>query len=209
MKTRLFKIKFSNKNSFPSYHIPLLKSQKEFLAAQKSLRILKLLRVLINRALFQFFSDRVLFRVLSDRLLFESSVMGSSSGSSVTILLFGHQCSSSGMPLFFYQNVLCNLLPLVVITRCHSFYYSLSFLVVTRCHLLYHSFSLIVIRYHSLSLDVTLVCFFYKRSNLMVIFFCKDSFVYSANYRHSHVKMFSLSKRNVTKTPEVSLESLF
>ena len=160
MKTRLFKIKFSNKNSSPSYHIPLLKSQKEFLAAQKSLRIPKLLRVLINRALFEFFSDRVLFRVLSDRLLFESSVMGSSSGSSVTILLFGHQCSSSGMPLFFYQNVLCHLLSLVVITRCHSFYYSLSFLVVTRCHSLYHSLSLIVIRYHSLSLDVTLVCFF-------------------------------------------------
>ena len=153
MKTRYFKIKFSNKNSSPSYHIPLPKSQKEFLAAQKSLRILKLLRILINRVLFKFFSDRVLFRVLSDRLLFESSVMGSSSGSSVTILLFGHQCSSSGMPLFFYQNVLIaicchSLWSLVVIhftNRCIPCCHTLSFvvpLVVTHCH----SLSLVVTR---------------------------------------------------------------
>ena len=58
------------------------------------------------------------------------------------------------------------------VTRCHSLYHLLS-LVVTRCHSLSivyhllsfvvtrcHSLSLIAIRFHSLSLDVLLVCLF-------------------------------------------------
>ena len=82
----------------PLCHIPSRKSQKECFAVQKSLRVLKLLRVLIDRACFRFFSYRVLLRVLSDRVLFESSVIGFSSGSSIID-------SSLGKSVFFFRNV--------------------------------------------------------------------------------------------------------
>ena len=78
-------------------------------------KVLKLLRVLIDRVLFGFHSDRILFRFLSDKailkvlinmVLFESSVIDSSSGASVVdSSLLDHQCSFSGMPQLFYQNV--------------------------------------------------------------------------------------------------------
>ena len=77
----------------PLHHIPLLKGQKGFFfTAYQPLRVLKLLRVLINRvflrfpidrSLYMFLSDRVLLRVFSDRELQESSVIGSSSRPSV------------------------------------------------------------------------------------------------------------------------------
>ena len=96
----------------PLYHTPLPKSKKTFFATQKSLRVLKLLLVLIDRVLFRvhsdrvlFHSDRVLLRIFIYRVLFEPLVIGSWSGSS-KILVLGHQCSFSDMPLFLYQNVL-------------------------------------------------------------------------------------------------------
>ena len=98
----------------PLYHTPLPKSKKTFFATQKWLRVLKLLLVLIDRVLFRVHSDRVLFKFHSDRVLlrifiyrvlFEPLVIGSWSGSS-KILLLGHQCSFSDMPLFLYQNML-------------------------------------------------------------------------------------------------------
>ena len=109
------------------YHIPLPKSQKEFFAKQKSLRVLKHGRV-IDRVLFRFYSDRVLFlsdgvllRVLSDRVLFESSVIGSSSGFSVidsslgpSVLFFWHAAN-------FYQYVL--LLFLLKKMFCFTLYF--------------------------------------------------------------------------------------
>ena len=82
---------------------------------QKSLRVLKLLWIFIDRVvyrfhsdsvLFRFFIDRILFRVLSDRVLFESSVIESSSGSAVIDSSLGHKCSFSVMSLYFYQVVL-------------------------------------------------------------------------------------------------------
>ena len=53
----------------PLYYIPLPKNQKEFFAAHKILRVLKLPRAFMDRVFFRFQSDRVLFRFLSDRVL--------------------------------------------------------------------------------------------------------------------------------------------
>ena len=93
--------------------------------AQKSLRVLNLLRVLSDSvlfrflsdwALFKFLSDRVLFMVLSDRALFQSSVVCSSEGSSVIdsslgllVLLFrcvGTFLSKSATTFFIKTDVL-------------------------------------------------------------------------------------------------------
>ena len=82
--------------------------------AHKSLRVLKLLWIFIDRVvyrcysdnvLFRFFIDRIFFRVLNDRVLYESSVAESSSGSAVidSSIILDHQSSFSAMPLFFYQ----------------------------------------------------------------------------------------------------------
>ena len=65
----------------PLYDIRLPKSQTEFFVAQKSLRFLKLLRVLIDRVVFRDLIDRILSRVLIDRVLFESSVKALFQGS--------------------------------------------------------------------------------------------------------------------------------
>ena len=61
----------------PLYHTPSLKSQKDFFAAQKSLRALKgqmlrlvLFRVFSDRDFFRVFSDRDFFRVFSDTVVF-------------------------------------------------------------------------------------------------------------------------------------------
>ena len=95
----------------PTLSYTVTKNPKTFVV-QKSLKVLKLLRIFIDsivfsfhsdRTLFRFFIDRILFRVLSDRVFSESSVIGSSSGSAV---LLGHQCSFSAMSLFFYQILL-------------------------------------------------------------------------------------------------------
>ena len=96
------------------------KEKTEFFAMQKSLRVLKLLKVLLgvlfrfhsDRALFRFLSDRVLLRVLSDRIFFESSVISSSSGSSVIDSSLG---SSVLGHLFFWH-------PLFFIKTCYSFF---------------------------------------------------------------------------------------
>ena len=85
MKTRLSKIKIYMK-VYPHhllFYMPLPKIQKEFLAAQYSLRILKILKVLVDSALLRFYSDRVMFWFLSNRFIFESSVIGSSSKFSI------------------------------------------------------------------------------------------------------------------------------
>ena len=73
----------------------------------------------------------------------------------------------------------CHTLSLVV-TLCHSLYYLLSLVVpldVTPCHSLYHSLSFVVtrctIRFHSLSLDVLLVCLFvniHEASRIVLIY---------------------------------------
>ena len=109
-KTQIFNWKFIPITHSIIYHYQ--KAKKSFLVAQKSLKVLKLLRIFIDsvvfrfhndRTLFRFFIDRILFRVLSDSVFSESSVIGSSSGSAV---LLGHQCSFSTMSQFFYQIVL-------------------------------------------------------------------------------------------------------
>ena len=58
----------------PLYHIPSPGSQKDFLTAQKSLKVLKPPRAVNDGVLLRFFSDRLLFdrlffRVFSDRFL--------------------------------------------------------------------------------------------------------------------------------------------
>ena len=67
----------------PFYLMPLPKRKEEFFAKQKSLRVLKFLRVLFrfhsDKVLLMDFRGRVLLIVLSDRVLFESLVIGSSS----------------------------------------------------------------------------------------------------------------------------------
>ena len=98
----------------PLYHIPLPKRKKE------SLRVLKLLKVLLGKVLYSFLSDRVLLSVLSYRILLESSVIGSSSGSSAidssvgsSVLFFRHAA-------IFYQNV---LLLFFIKNRCSALHY--------------------------------------------------------------------------------------
>ena len=80
----------NNYSHHPLYHISLLKSKKELFATRKSLKVLRLPSVLIDRVPFQLHSDRtllvlskVLLRVFSIRVLFEPPVIGCSSGSSV------------------------------------------------------------------------------------------------------------------------------
>ena len=94
-----------------SYNI-IKKSTKTVFVVQKSLKVLKFLRIFIDRVVFRFHSDRTLFRffidrilvrVLSDRVFCDSSVIETSSGSA---FLLGHQCSFSAMSLSFYQIVL-------------------------------------------------------------------------------------------------------
>ena len=146
-KTKSFIWKFVPHH--PLHHIPLLKYQKELFVAQKSLRLVKLLRVLNDKILFKFHSDRILFvfsservllRVLSDRVIIEFSVIGSSSWSSVIE-------SSLGSSMFFF------------------------FLVVICCHLL----SLVVIfLYHLLLLDAPLVCLFINHRNWKINPLCES-----------------------------------
>ena len=103
------------------------KAKKSFFVAQKSLKVLKFLRIFIDsvvfrfhsdRTLFRFFIDRILFRVLSDRVFSDSSVMGSSSGSAVLLV---YQCSFFAMSLFFLSN------------RAATFF----FLIENRCFVLH------------------------------------------------------------------------
>ena len=97
----------------PLYHISLPKRQIEFFVAQKSVKVLKLLRIFIDSVVFKFHSDRTFFRffvngilcrVLSDRVFSGSSVIGSSSGSVVFLV---HECSFSAMPQFFFIKLCC------------------------------------------------------------------------------------------------------
>ena len=100
--------KFSFENLSPSTTLSYTITKKpKIFVAQKSLKVLKLLRIFIDsvvfrfhsdRTFYRFFIDRTLFRVLSNRVFSNSSVMRSSSGSAV---LLGHQWSFSTMSLFF------------------------------------------------------------------------------------------------------------
>ena len=63
-----------------------------------------------------------------------------------------------------------------MVTYCHSLSLVV-LLVVTRCHLLYHSLSFVVSRCQSLSLVVPLVCLFIN--DLSIIFY---AFSYVANF---------------------------
>ena len=103
------KFSFENLSPSPTLSCTITKKPKNFVV-QKSLKVLKLLRIFIDsivfrfnsdRTLFRFPIDRILFRVLSDRVFSESSVIGCSSGSTV---LLGYQCSFSAMWLFFLSN---------------------------------------------------------------------------------------------------------
>ena len=126
MKTRLSKIKIYMK-VYPHqllFYMPLPKIQKEFLAAQYSLRILKILRVLVDSALlrfysvsvpFSFYSDRVLFWFLSNRFIFESSVIGSSSKFSIIDSSLG-----SSVDIFRHTSIICA-------TACFTLYSTLYF----------------------------------------------------------------------------------
>ena len=87
MKMRPSKSKIFLWNFIPITHSIIYhyqKAKKGSFAAQKSLRVLKLMWIFIDRVVwryhsdsvrFRFFSDRILSRVLSDRVLFESSVI--------------------------------------------------------------------------------------------------------------------------------------
>ena len=111
MKTRPSKTKIFIWKFIPitTLSFTITKKPKIF-KAQKSLKVLKLLRIFIdsivfrfhrNRIFFWFFIDMIFFRVLSDRVFSESSVIGSSSGSTA---LLGYQCCFSAMSLFFLSN---------------------------------------------------------------------------------------------------------
>ena len=98
---------------------------------QKSLRVLKLLWIFIDRVvfrchsdsvLFRFFIDMILFRVLSDRVLFESSVIESSSGSAV-------MNSSLGSSVLFFRHV-----AIFFIRLCYYF-------IKSRCFVLHSLYS--------------------------------------------------------------------
>ena len=114
MKTRPSNIKIFLWNFIPITHSIIChyqKAKKGQFGAQKSLRVQKLLWILIEiivyrcykaRILFRFFLDRILFRVFSDRVLFEFSVIESSSGSAVRDYSLG----SSMLSFIFYQIVL-------------------------------------------------------------------------------------------------------
>ena len=85
--------------------------------------------------------DRILFKAYNDRVFFESSVIGSSSGSTVIDFFLGlsgvisffqshlpsksldYQCSFSVIPLSFYQVVLIVWLMFKVGTENPGFYY--------------------------------------------------------------------------------------
>ena len=118
-KTNIFLRKFISITHSTIYHYQ--KTRKSFFGAQRSLRVLKLLRLYIDRVVFSFHSDRVLFRfltdsipfrVFSDRVFFESSVIGSSSGSAVasslesSVLFFRHAAIflSNRATTFFIKN---------------------------------------------------------------------------------------------------------
>ena len=92
------------------------KAKKSWFEAQKSWKVLNLMRIFIDslafmfhsdKVLFRFVIDRILFRDLSDRVLFESSEIGSSSLGSAVIDSSLHHCYDvfSAMSLFFYQIV--------------------------------------------------------------------------------------------------------
>ena len=71
---------------FPATHSIMYynkKSQKEFFAAQKVLRVVKLLRILSDRAICRALSGSVLFRFLSDCVFLDFSVIEFSLWSSV------------------------------------------------------------------------------------------------------------------------------
>ena len=113
-KMRTFKTKMFSWKIFPIAHSIIYhyqKAKKSFFEAQKSLRVLKLQRIFIDRVVFRFHSDRalfrflidmILFRVLSDRVFIDYSVLGSSSGSVVIDSSLGLSVLFSAMPLFFY-----------------------------------------------------------------------------------------------------------
>ena len=82
----------------PNLWYTITKKPKKKFAAEKSLRVLKLLtvlsdsilfRFLINLVFFRYLRDTVLLMVFSDRVLFESSVICSSKGSLVIDSSFG------------------------------------------------------------------------------------------------------------------------
>ena len=73
MEMRTSKAKFLQLKLLPSPFLPSLKSQKDFFAAQKSLRALKN-QILSEKVLFRVFSDKDFFRVFSDTVV--CSVLG-------------------------------------------------------------------------------------------------------------------------------------
>ena len=72
MKTRSSKTKISIFKFIPVTHPTTLKPKGIFFATHESLRVLRFLRVLIDRIFYMFLGDRVLLRVLSGEALFES-----------------------------------------------------------------------------------------------------------------------------------------
>ena len=112
MKTRPSNIKIFLWNFISITHWIIChyqKAKKGQFGAQKSLRVQKLLWILIEiivyrcykaRVLFRFFLDRILFRVFSDRVVFEFSVIESSSGSAVR----DYSLDSSMLSFIFYQS---------------------------------------------------------------------------------------------------------
>ena len=108
MKTNPSKTKNFIMNVYPHhpfYQISILKRKNESFATQKSLRVLKLLRVLLG-FFFRFHNARVLFMFLSDRVLLISSVIGSSSGSSVIDPSLGSSVLFFQHATIFFQNML-------------------------------------------------------------------------------------------------------
>ena len=110
------KVLISKFSPSPTLSYNITKKTKKVFYGAKFFKVLKLLRVHSGRVLFRVLRDSVVFRflsdwvffrflfllVLSDRVLFESSVKGSSKGSSVIDSSLGYQSSFSSMPVLFY-----------------------------------------------------------------------------------------------------------
>ena len=87
-KTKILISEFTPINHSIIYHYQ--RSQKSFFVVQKSLRVLKLLRVFTDNVVFKFHIDRLLFTLLILSFIgfsLGSSGIGSSSGSAVRVFL--------------------------------------------------------------------------------------------------------------------------
>ena len=138
----------------PLYHMLYQKAKKSFFVTQKSLRVLKFLRVFSDRVLFRFLIDGILFRVLSDRVFFEYLVLESSSGFAVidsslesSVLFFRHAAIfflSNHATILLIKNMFCFILysPKELYTKFFNFEQVI--LSILNLQVLFNSFSIVI-----------------------------------------------------------------